>query len=210
MAQGPVFPVRSRAPYHGVAQVEFTYNPGFAVVQKQKNIAALHEGFRSRFPDRRVLEISSKSTQPGGVELSAFNLQKFVPELQRSAPVKCVYQGSRVFSAGGPFPDLMEGTSRQAKGDPRLKNSGALRTFRFDGQTYPASDMTAFYNYLYIRALEENPQLGDMLMVYDAFTDIEFNPAKSLACQARAAAIYVSLRRQNLLDGDLYSLLSRL
>lgn len=112
MAQGPVFTVRSRAPYHGVAQVEFTYNPGFAVVQKQKNIAALHEGFRSRFPDRRVLEISSKSTQPGGVELSAFNLQKFVPELQRSAPVECVYQGSKVFGAGGPFPDLMEGTSR--------------------------------------------------------------------------------------------------
>ena len=34
---------------------------------------------------------------------------------------------------------------------------------------------------------------------YDAFMDIEFNPAKSLNCQARAAAMYVSLKKVGLL-----------
>jgi len=37
------------------------------------------------------------------------------------------------------------------------------------------------------------------ILDYDAFTDIEFNPKKSLNCQARACAVFVSLYRKNLL-----------
>lgn len=37
-------------------------------------------------------------------------------------------------------------------------------------------------------------------MEYDAFTDIAFNPQKSINCQAEAAAIYVSLKKQGLLE----------
>lgn len=40
-----------------------------------------------------------------------------------------------------------------------------------------------------------------MLLEYDGFTDIEFNPQKSLNCQAKAAALYVSLCRNGLLAG---------
>ena len=36
-------------------------------------------------------------------------------------------------------------------------------------------------------------------MAYDAFTDIEFNPDKSLNCQARAAAMFVALNREGLI-----------
>ena len=35
---------------------------------------------------------------------------------------------------------------------------------------------------------------------YDAFTDIEFNPEKSVNCQAKAAALYVALFRQGVLE----------
>ena len=38
------------------------------------------------------------------------------------------------------------------------------------------------------------------MLGYDAFTDIEFNPQKSINCQAEAAAVYVSLRKQGLLE----------
>ena len=37
------------------------------------------------------------------------------------------------------------------------------------------------------------------MLCYDAFTDIEFNPKKSINCQAQAAAVYVSLEKQGLL-----------
>ena len=38
-------------------------------------------------------------------------------------------------------------------------------------------------------------------MAYDGFTDIVYNPNKSVGCQARSAALYVGLTRAGLLDG---------
>lgn len=200
MAQRPVFMSRIRKPYHDVYNVEFTYNSGFAVSQKQKNITAIHTGFNARFPDKKVLEISSKSLQPLGVKLSAFNLKKFVPSLGYPVPVECVFQGGKVFASGGPFTDLYTGTSRDAKRDSRLRSSGYLKGFEFEGKRFPLNPTTAFYDWLYINALLENPELGQELTQYDAFTDIEFNPDKSLNCQARAAAVYVGLARQGLVE----------
>lgn len=191
---------RTRQPFHDVYSVEFGYNSGFAVSQKQKNIVALHAGFNARFPEKKILEISSKSLQPLGVKFSAFSLQKFVPSLGRTVPVECVFQGGKVFSAGGPFVDLYEGTSRDAQRDPRLKENGYLKAFEFEGVRYPLQPATAFYDWLYISALVENPELAEELVHYDAFTDIEFNPNKSLNCQARAAAVFVGLARQGLLE----------
>ena len=37
-------------------------------------------------------------------------------------------------------------------------------------------------------------------MDYQAFTDIEFNPKKSINCQAYSVALYVSLRQRGLLE----------
>jgi hypothetical protein len=179
---------------------EFTWNGGFAVSQKQKNIAALHRAYNQRFPDRKVLEISSKSMQPLGVKLSAFNLHKYVPSLDKPVPVECVFQGGKVFSAGGPYTDLYTATPRDAKRDPRLRASGELRCFFFAGEEMPLTPRTAFYNWLYINALLENPDLAQQLLGFDAFTDIEFNPDKSINCQAQAAALFVALSRQGLLE----------
>jgi len=38
------------------------------------------------------------------------------------------------------------------------------------------------------------------LYKYDAFTDIAFNPAKSINCQARSCALFVSLMKHGLLQ----------
>ena len=200
MATRPVFAPGRRKNEADVFMTEFPWSSGMAVSQKRKNIAALHEAYTRRFPDRMVLEISSKSEQPLGVSLSAFNLNKYVPSLGRSVPLECIFQGSKVFAAGGPYTELYTATSRQAKGDPRLKSSGTLRGFRWEGRDYPTVPRTAFYNWLYINALLENPALGEALVAYDGFTDIEFNPDRSLNCQAEAAALYVTLARKGLLD----------
>ncbi len=78
MAVRPVF-VPGRRDDVEVFMTEFHWNSGMSVSQKRKNIRDLHESFGKRFPERKVLEISSKSEEPLGVALSAFNLQKFVP-----------------------------------------------------------------------------------------------------------------------------------
>ena len=207
MAQRPVFYTRSIAPFYGISQVNFVYNSGFAPSQKRKNIDAIHHAYQNANPGKNILEISSKSTQPGGVELSAFNLKIFVPSLGKAVPVECAYQAGKVFRNGGPYLDLLEATPRDAKRDERLKTTGELVGFRFEGQDFPLTPATFFYNYLYIRALMGNPELARTVLEHDAFTDIEFNPGKSLACQARAAAIYAGLHRAGKLDGDLYEIL---
>lgn len=195
MASRPVFVPIHRAPYVEVYMSEFTWNGGFALSQKQKNIIALHEAFRRLFPEYQVLEISSKSLQETGARLSAFCLPKYVPSLGRSVPLECVFQGGKVFAVGGPYTDLYTATPRDAKRDPRLRESGGLKSFFFEGATFPLVPTTAFYDWLYINALLENKELSEKILAYDAFTDIEFHPEKSRNCQARAAAVFASLAR---------------
>lgn len=200
MAQRPVYVPLKKAPYVDVFMPEFTWNGGFAPTQKQKNIIALHEAFQKRFPDRKVLEISSKSLQSLGVSLSAFNLKKLVPSIGKRTPVECIFQGGKVFSCGGPYTQLYTVSAREAKTDPRLKSSGQLRSFFYEGETMPLLPRTAFYNWLYINALLENQQFAQQLLEFDGFTDIEFNPEKSINCQAEAAALFVALSRLGLID----------
>lgn len=200
MAVRPVYVAKEKAPFFEIVNVEFEWNGGFAKVQKQKNIKAIHEGFTRKMPNKKVLEISSKSMQDGGEALSAFFLPKYVPALEKSVPVECVYQSGKVFEKGGPYTDLLTVTPKEAKRDERLKNSGKLVQFCFDGKGFPLIPRTIFYDYIYINALFENKELAKVALEYDAFTDIEFNPEKGLNSQAKAAATFVALSRMGLVE----------
>ena len=96
-------------------------------------------------------------------------------------------------------------SSREAKTDSRLKNSGALKAFKYFDREFPLEPKTYFYNWLYIHALNLQTELADEILNYDAFTDIEFNPKKSINCQAESAAIFIGLSRAGLLSAALES-----
>ncbi len=200
MANRPVFASVEGTPFYKTVNCEFEWFPGFSNAQKQRSLMALHKSFTNRYPDLKVLEISSKSMQEHGKDLSAFYLKKYVPELGESIPVECVFQSGKVFEHGGPFRGLMKVTPREAKRDDRLRTSGKLIGFKFDGKDFPKGPRTIFYDYIYINALLENEELAKELLKYDAFTDIEFNPEKSFNCQAKAAATFVSLTRMGLIE----------
>jgi len=199
MANRPVFlPLKSKTSYVRELSIEFQWFAGMSVSQKQKSIASLHEATRKRLGDTNILEISSKSKESLGVQLSAFNLQ--VPLDSRLVSVEVAFQAGKVFEKGGPYLDLLNGTSREAKGDVRLHASGRLKGFVLSGDPWPLEPRTAFYDWIYLRALVANPDLAEQLLEYQAFTDIEFNPEKSLNCQARTAALYVSLHQEGMLE----------
>lgn len=203
MAQRPVFIVKEKAPYSHMYSLNFTYSSGFSKSQKQKNIIALHEEFGKTVFGRngaRIAEISSKSLDPETAKLSAFKLMKYVPSLGKSVPVECVYQAGKVFSNGGPYTDLLEVSAKAAKKDERLKTSGRLIAFEFEGVRYPLEPASAFYDWIYLNACLENPEISDYILDYDAFTDIEFNPEKGMSTQAKSCAVYVSLHRLGLSD----------
>ena len=69
-----------------------------------------------------------------------------------------------------------------------------------EGRFFGNEPKDFFYNWIYIKALCENPRYVDMLDVYTAFTDIEFNPKKSINCQAKAIAIAAGLKKAGLLE----------
>ena len=148
---------------------------------------------------RYILEISSKSENTLGVSLSAFNLMFKTPS-GTLASVEVLFQGSKVFSHGGPYSDIYQKTSREAKKDERLKTSGQLIAFRYGESDWPLYPQTVFYDWLYVSALKQNTKLADQLMEYDGFSDIEFNPQKSINCQAAAAALYKALVTRGLLN----------
>lgn len=199
MAKRPVFVVSENVDLVQKVEVDFTYYNGFSVAQKQRCIESLHKAFLKHEQGKRVLEISSKSREALGVKLSAFNLT-VQGKSGKPISVECMFQSSKVFEQGGPYTDLLYATSREAKKDVRLKNSGKLIGFQFNGKEFPCEPKTMFYNWVYINTLLQNKELARESLNYDAFTDIEFNPQKSLNCQAEAVAIYVSLVKQGLLE----------
>ncbi|MEM5387887.1 hypothetical protein VSR68_30495 [Paraburkholderia phymatum] len=184
--------------------MEFTWFPGMAVSQAQRSIASLHhEAAKAGLHD--LLEISSKSANKVGVALSAFNLTFTTRKYNRTFSVEMAFQASKVFERGGPYKDLLEADSRTAKRDERLKTSGRLLRFVFLQQEFPLRPATYFYDWLYINALAKNRELWDAVTGAGGFTDIVFNPEKSVNCQAFSAALFASLKQAGRLEEALES-----
>lgn len=204
MATRPIFiPCFEGPVLVSTRHIEFQWHPGMALSQSQKSIASLHSQAKRQLGVERVLEISSKSPHELGVKLSAFNLMIKTVKYAREFSLECAFQASKVFEQGGPFTDLLAARSIDAKRDPRLKESGRLLGFRFFGVDWDLEPRTAFYDWLYLNALHKRRDLADQVLSYQAFSDIAFNPQKSINCQAYAAALYVSLHQRGLLTDAL-------
>jgi hypothetical protein len=201
MAQRPIFIPVAQGPALVLTRfVDFQWFPGMAISQKQKSIGALHESACQLAGIDKVLEVSSKSVEQLGISLSAFNLSFTTVRQARTMSVECAFQGSKVFEQGGPFVELFAMSSREAKKDKRLQSSGRLLGFNFFGAQWALEPQTAFYDWLYLNALKKQPELAEQLLGYSAFTDIEFNPERSISCQAYSVALFIALHKRGLLD----------
>lgn len=196
MAERPVFLPFSRLPFVEEKSVSFKWHAGLSRAQAQRSIAELHASAQAAGLGP-LLEISSKGSDPLGIKLSAFNLTFKAPDGRRVS-VESAYQGSKTFKNGDHFPELYRASSRDAKLDERVKGRSDISGFDYYGTPWPAQPMTAFYDWLYLQALEQNQGLMRELTGYSGFTDIAFNPQKSSACQARCAAMYIGLQQAGL------------
>ena len=177
--------------------VEFKWFSGFAKTQKQKSVISFHENISKEFKIDRILEISTKSENKLGIKLSAFNLK--IKFKKKEYFLESLFQGSKIFSDQGPNEDIYEKSSIDAKKDKRIKRSD-LKEFSFFGKTFSLD--FDFYSWLYFIALNQNERLKVEILNYEAFTDIEFNPEKSLNCQAYSAALYSSMVKNKILDNN--------
>lgn len=203
MVKRPVFiPLKQKEHLVDEIQVDFEWHPGFSAVQKKKNVAELHNASQKKGL-HPLLEISTKSDELLGKRLSAFNL-KIMTDIGKIS-VEAAFQGSKVFEQGGPFTDIYRKDSYAAKKDERIRESGKLIGFNYFGKEWPLVPRTAFYDWLYLTSLSSHQGFLKNLFRYKGFTDIEFNPQKSINCQARTVALLVSLLKLNSLDDALKS-----
>lgn len=179
---------------------EFQYFNGFSIFQKQKSINSMHEQIKKNEKEAHILEISSKSNNDIGVALSAFNLKLTDENTKKELPVENIFQSSKVFEDGGPYRELLYLSPKEAKKDIRLKKSGKLIKFNYNNTDWLLEPKSMFYDWIYISALNNNSIFSNKIINYNVFTDIEFNHKNSYNCQARAAAIFVSLKLNDLLN----------
>ena len=117
---------------------DFEWAGGFAVSQKKKNVARLHEALGGE-----CLEVSTKSDVVIGTKLSAFNLKLDGHTLEN------IFQSSKVFENGGPYRDLLNVSPKEAKRDQRLKSSGNLKGFEYDNYLWALNPKT----YIFLRII---------------------------------------------------------
>ena len=201
MAKRPIFIANSHSPFFTEVQTDFQYYPGFSLSQYQKSIQSLHNEFISINPMYRgkVLEISTKSPSFLGAQLSAFNL-KYRCKDGICRPLEVVFQASKLFENGLQFFDLLDKSPVDAKHDPRLRNSGRIVGFQLDDNIFPTVPTTFFYEWLYANAICSCNNILEAVSSFSAFSDIAFNPQRSINCQARSAAIVVGLVYADKLD----------
>lgn len=200
MAKRPIFlPSKNIKNFCETKEIEFKYYSGFAQIQKLRSIQSLHEAAKETLGIDKILEVSSKSSETLGWQLSAFNLQRTYRD--KKVTIEALFQGSKLFGQLGPYTDIYDLDPLSAKKDLRTKNSGELTGFLFDGVHWPNEPKSAFYEWLYISTVYQDYfDLIPKICEFQAFSDIEFNPKKSFSCQAKACAILVSLYQANILD----------
>ena len=180
--------------------VRFERHVGFASRQKKKSINDMHQVIRKKSGFNHVLELSSKSGNKLSFLLSPLSLKLTNENGGEPYSVENAFQSSMVFEDGGPYTDLLTAPPRQAKKDERLITSGELIGYNYFGMEWSVEPLTTFYDWLYVNALKQNPQLHEEVMQYQAFTDMEFNPKKSIHSSAYALAMFVALHKRELLD----------
>lgn len=151
MAERPVFvPFPDGPGFVKEVNFDILWHSGFASAKK-KNLKELHT-VAAAAGYAPLLEISARSDQKLGRHLSAFHLKVHHGRLGEIT-LECAFQGSKIFERGGPYTDLLGADARTAKRDPRLRESGKLVGFMFDGFRFEPEPKTAFYDWLYVNAI---------------------------------------------------------
>lgn len=180
--------------------IKFNYIKGMAFSQKQKNVLSFHSSIKEIYPNHKILEVSTKSQDEIGALLSAFNLKL------DGYCFESLFQASKVFVNGEQYEFLKTYPPIEAKKFIRNQDFNILRGFKYKDEVFPLNPKSFFYDYLYIKALQQIPNISKQVINYDIFTDIEFNEKKQFNCQARACAIYSYMLRTNTVEHYMSSL----
>ena len=204
MAKRPLFIPLDCTPYVQSMSVEFQWHGGFARSQRIKCIQGMHQSIKKTGWPGEILEISSASEQTFGQQLSAMNLMVSL-EHNGTIITQCVetiYQSAKVFGNVGPHPEWLTLTGQETKKKVKevTKSHGAATAFEWNGRRWSGAAVESFYSWIYIQGLMQLENGLQQLSAFSGFTDVYFNPKKTVNCQARTAAQTVQLWKLGLLE----------
>ncbi|MDY5557468.1 DUF6977 family protein [Helicobacter sp.] len=202
------------------SEVKFEFFSGFAPVQKQKNIISMHKEIFKKEINGQILEVSTKNnSELLGYKLSAFNLRlddkpleyvfqeskRFQQNNQDSINYKgfekyCCKENDNFYLKFQNLDsiNLKKENPKRIVADFLKQNNGLyLSHFQYQGIVFelfgnnPFSK-SLFYDFIYFKAIQESLSEKEQMNIlgFNIFTDIEFNPQKSINCQARSCALY--------------------
>jgi hypothetical protein len=219
--------------------VEFDWYKGLSWQVRQKSSLSFAAVIEKMYPTMKdkILEVSTKSINYElGTALSAMNLNYYDESTSQTFTVENWFQSSKQFIKNGniygPYKELLHVDPLTAKRylntnldkkiidqykddilfskiQNEIQNAN-LHSFVFLGNSYRIEPKSAFYDYLYVKALVQNDSLSSAIKKYRIFTDIEYNPIVKgrrirFNSQARACAIYVALSNRGLIEEALLS-----
>jgi len=204
MAHRPLFIPFDHTPYVQSLNIEFQWHAGLSRAQRKRSITSMHNAIQKANWPGEILEISTASEQEFGQQLSAMNLMVTLEQNGETVTqsVESIYQSAKVFGQIGPHPEWLGLTGKQCKKAVQKvsKEHGLVTSFEWNGRTWPTSNIEGFYSWVYIQGLLQLDNGLERLNEYSGFTDIYFNPRKTINCQARTAAQAVQLYKLNLID----------
>jgi type I restriction enzyme M protein len=158
--------------------IKFVWVKGMSYKQKCKRRDSLHDAIAKTklYHMDEVLEISTKSNIDLGIKLSALNLTVKFPS-GKEETVENIYQSSKVFD-----------------------NDHNIIEFKYGNTTFEKDPYSMYYDYIYMLGLYFHKEYHEELSKYKIFTDIEFNPERQSNTQARAAAIWNTLYKNDMTD----------
>lgn len=155
--------------------INFEWTPGYSYKQKEKRRESLKKEIEKKYDIDKWLEVSTISDKDIGKKLSALNLKLTLTDNKKYS-VESIYQVSKVYE------------------------NNQIVKFKFRNKEFENTPYGMYYDYLYMIALYQNKEYHNLINNYYLFTDLFFNPNKSINTQARAIAIFKTLYDSNYLD----------
>ena len=164
--------------------------------EKQNRVKSLHNNFNLYRPDFKLLEISSISPQPLGVQVSGLRLRDSKGNL-----IEGVYKGSIDYE-GGQLEDLYYvETAREALTDKRGHELGLFSHYNLYGKRVPTEPITLMRYWLWCDAVYSQKNLLERVLEYNGFTTYFSRPSRDyFGTYPEAASLLVALNTRGTVD----------
>ncbi len=196
MTKRSVYLPKATRPFFKRKEISCEFAPE---TRKSKRAQTVCDAWQALHPEQSILDVSIHSPSESGQKLARENLSLRLATLRKAFCVSTIELASKTFKNGGPYVDLLGTPLKEAKSDPRLKDSGKIVHYSLEGKQYPCEPDYLYFHWLYIMALMDNPGSATLVKNTDAFCDIDFDWEHESNTPAQSCAIFHSLARQNLL-----------